>query len=332
MNTGKIAALAGLTVAASSSASFIGFVVTSQAASNSGQSLTVYTVWARFNGPTDTVLNAFNLAGVAGSSMTGFWHKDNAYYNSGILSQEFGTWNPSQTGSVPNNRPFDSYLTIGGLATPTNTTNSDPSWTSGGNADGRSWNRADLPTNGTIGWFNSNPPNNQGRVGLTGNTTTDVRIGQFVLSANDSAARTYSLTIGYNDGVPGSAAQFPTSTFTLGCGATWYRDLDGDGVGLAADGTTFSCTQPSGYAATNGDNCPGIPNPNQEDVNGNGLGDACELAYGDLNLDGVVNASDVPLFFNSWGSNGANGGDLNRDGIVNAADFSILLANWGTAP
>jgi hypothetical protein len=40
----------------------------------------------------------------------------------------------------------------------------------------------------------------------------------------------------------------------------------------------------------------------------------------------------VPLFFNTWGSNGANGGDLTRDGIVNAAVFSILLANWGTAP
>ena len=216
MKTGMIATLAGLTVAASASATFTGYVVTSQAASNSGQSLTVYTVWARFNGPTDTVLNAFNLAGVAGSSMTGFWHKDNAYYNSGILSQEFGTWNPSQTGSVPNNRPFDSYLTIGGLANPTNTTNADPSWTSGGNADARSWNRPDLPTNGTLGWFNSNPPNVQGRVGQAGNTATDVRLGQFVVAGSDTAARSFTLTLGYNNGVAGSAVQFATSTFGWG--------------------------------------------------------------------------------------------------------------------
>jgi len=219
MKTGMIASLAGLAVAGSASASFVSFVVNPVGVTTGGQSLTVYTLWARFNGPTDTILNAFNLGGVGGSSMTGFWHKDNAYYNSGVLSQEFGTWNPSQTGSVTLNRPFDSFLTIGGQATPTNTTNADPSWVSGGNADARSWNRPDLPTNGTLGWFNSNPPNNQGRVGQLNNTSTDVRLGQFVLSANDAAAaanlRTYTLTIGYNDGIAGSAVAFATSTFSL---------------------------------------------------------------------------------------------------------------------
>ncbi len=215
MKTGMIATLAGLAVAGSASASFVSFVVTSTAASNSGQSLSVYTLWARFDGPTDTVLNAFNLGGVGGSSMTGFWHKDNSSYNSGVLGQEFGTWNPSQTGSNTANRPFDSYLTIGNQAVGTNTTNADPSWVSGGNADARSWNRPDLPTNGTLGWFNSNPPNNQGRVGGIGNTATDVRLGQFVLSANDAALRSYTLTLGYNNGVAGSAVQFATSTFSL---------------------------------------------------------------------------------------------------------------------
>ena len=219
MTRGTLTGLLGLAIASTASASFTGFVVTSTNVSSSGQNLTVYNVSARFNGPTDTLLNCFNFGGVGSTLMTGFWHKDNAYYNSGILSQEFGTWNPSQTGSVPNNRPFDSFLVIGGQATPTNTTNADPSWVSGGTGagagDSRSWNRADLPNNGTLGWFNSNPPNNQGRVGGAGNTATDVRLGQFVLSANDAALRNYTLTLGYNNGVAGSAVQFATGTFSL---------------------------------------------------------------------------------------------------------------------
>ena len=113
------------------------------------------------------------------------------------------------------NRPFDSYLTIGGLAVSTNSTNADPSWVTGGNADARSWNRPDLPTNGTLGWFNSNPPNLQGRVGTAPNTATDVRIGQFVLSQGH-AAKVLTCTVGYNDGVAGSAVQFGTAQFTLG--------------------------------------------------------------------------------------------------------------------
>ena len=219
MYRGITASVATLAVASAASATFTGFVVSASNVTNSGQNLTVYTVVARFNGPTDTLLNCFNFGAVNGSSLTGFWHKDNAYYNSGVLMQDYGTWNPSQTGSATVNRPFDSYLTIGGQATPTNTTNADPSWVSGGNADSRSWNRPDLPTNGTLGWFNSNPPNLQGRVGQLNNTATDVRLGQFVLSLGDNAAaanlRTYTLTLGYNDGVAGSPVQFATSSFSL---------------------------------------------------------------------------------------------------------------------
>ena len=111
-------------------ADFLHFFVTTANVTTGGQALTVNTLWARFNGPTDTVLSVFNLAAGNGTSLTGYWNKDNAYYNSGVLSQEFGTWNPSQTGSITASRPFDSYLTIGGLASAANTTNADPSWVS----------------------------------------------------------------------------------------------------------------------------------------------------------------------------------------------------------
>ena len=215
MYRGITSFLAAGAVASVASATFTGYFVTSTNVTNSGQNLTVYTVMARFNGPTDTLLNCFNLGATGGSSLTGFWHKDNAYYNSGILMQGFGTWNPSQTGSATANRPFDSYLTVGGQATPTNTSNADPSWVNGGNADSRSWNRPDLPNNGTLGWFNSNPPNLQGRVGTAPNTATDVRVGQFVLSQGHDL-RNMTLSVGYNDGVPGTAVQFGTAAFALG--------------------------------------------------------------------------------------------------------------------
>jgi len=219
-----------LAVASVASATFTGFEVTSSnvtasGAGTAGQQLRVYTVFARFDGPTDTLLNCFNFGAAAGSnsSLTGFWHKDNAYYNSGVLMQEYGTWNPSQTGSITLNRPYDSFLTIGGQATPTNTTNADPSWVSGGTgsgaADARSWNRPDLPNNGTLGWFNSNPPNLQGRVGTAPNTGQLVRIGQFVLSQNDATQfngqRTFTVTLGYNNGVPGTSVLFATANFSL---------------------------------------------------------------------------------------------------------------------
>ena len=110
----------------------------------------------------------------------------------------------------------------------------------------------------------------------------------------------------------------------------WFRDTDGDGFGVAAEGTIQSCTLPTGYSLINGDNCTTIANANQADINANGVGDACELARGDLNLDGVVGGADVPLLLNAWGSLNPTIADINRDGIVNGQDFSILLSNWGT--
>ena len=213
MKTGMIAAGLGLAVSGVASAAFTGYVVTATNVSNSGQNLVRYELFATFDGATDTVLNVFNLALVLtyeADAYGGFWHKDNSDYNGGVLSQEYGTWAPQLTGSATTNRPFDSYLTIGGGATATNTSNADPSWP----ASGGGWNRADLPSVDTIGWFNSSPPNLQGRVGVAPNTATQVKLGQFVLSQGDTAFRTYTLRTAYNNGTGGGVV-FADDSFTL---------------------------------------------------------------------------------------------------------------------
>jgi len=197
-------------VASSASATFVSYVVTKNQTSNSGVNLDVYTVWARFNGATDTVLNAFNFNRVDGTATNMFYHRDLNSTSSNVLTKTAGTWSPSQVGSATNNRPFDSYLTIGGNPTGTNSTNADPSWP----AAGGSWNRPDVPTGLNVGWFNSNPPNLQGRVGSAGNTATDVRLGQFSVD-RDANGGTWNLKIGYNSGVPGAPVQFAETTFSL---------------------------------------------------------------------------------------------------------------------
>jgi hypothetical protein len=221
----------GLSAAATSAASagFIGYLCTSTYISSGGHSLVRYEVFAVFNGATDTVLNVFNFQAQGGwganpSAAGGFWHKDNSDYNGGVLSQEYGTWAPTLTGSATTNRPFDSFLMIGGIANGTNSSSADPSWGLAGSGSA-GWNVAQIPTANLananqIGWFNSNPPNNQGRVGnsAVGGAgypavpTGGVRIGQFVLSADDNTLRQYTLRTAWNNGT-GGAVQFADSSF-----------------------------------------------------------------------------------------------------------------------
>jgi len=199
-------------VASSASAAFVEYYTVKTQTSNSGVNLDVYVLYARFNGATDTVLNAFNFNRGDGTDTNLFYHKDLSTGTTAPypLTKSAGTWNPSQTGSATANRPFDSYLVIGGLPTATNSTNADPSWP----AAGGSWNRPDVPNGVNAGWFNSNPPNLQGRVGQPGNLADSVRLGQFVVD-RDANGGTWNLRIGFNSGVPGAPVQFAETTFNL---------------------------------------------------------------------------------------------------------------------
>jgi hypothetical protein len=215
-----IAAGLGLAVSGVASAAFTGYTVVATDVTSGGVNLTRYELFANFNGATDTVLNVFNLALVSTNEADGyggFWHKDNSDYNGCVLSQQYGTWAPQLNGSATTCRPFDSYLIIGGTPSATNTSNCDPSWNSGGTGihagDSRGNTRPDLVNNCQIGWFNSSPPNNQGRVGVGPNTATSVKLAQFVLSQGHGF-RTYSLRTAYNNGAGGSVV-FADGTFSL---------------------------------------------------------------------------------------------------------------------
>ena len=206
----KIAALAlAAAVSNVASASFVDFYTTSVTTSSNGITVDVYTLWARFDGATDTVLNAFNFNRIDSNTTNIFYHKDNAENNDGVMMKEFGTWAPQLTGSAENNRPFDSFLTIGGTSGAANTSAADPSWP----AAGSGWNRPDVPNNLNVGWYNSNPPSLQGRVGVGTNGVDSVRLGQFVVDAGSNGG-TWNLKIAYNN-ASSSTVNFSQSTFTL---------------------------------------------------------------------------------------------------------------------
>ncbi|MBI1302850.1 MAG: hypothetical protein GC172_03555 [Phycisphaera sp.] len=70
----------------------------------------------------------------------------------------------------------------------------------------------------------------------------------------------------------------------------------------------------------------GFPHLAVVELGSGGGGNPCPA---DLDLDGVVSASDLATLLNLW--DGA-AGDLNGDGTVNAQDLAIMLNSWGDCP
>ena len=192
---------AALAVVGSANAAFTGYSVTT----TTNGTYNMYQVFGNFDGATDTVLNAFQIHAIAGSSLAGFVHAD--ALTGGAPSTTQGTWNPQFVLAAG---AFDSYICIGGGTgfASGNSTNGDPGWGALG------LNQTGIPdgaTAGVAGWFNSNPPNLQGRVGASG----QVLLASMVLGVGDTAGRTFFMKVGYNSGIAGAPVQFGEGLFSL---------------------------------------------------------------------------------------------------------------------
>jgi hypothetical protein len=108
-------------------------------------------------------------------------------------------------------------------------------------------------------------------------------------------------------------------------------DYDGDGVANDGSGdgqyANLRCT--GGQTSGCDDNCPGVPNANQADADGDLVGDACDncpaaanTAQGDADRDGFGDACDA-----GEGAVGGSDADPDGDGVGACTDNCPLVAN-----
>jgi YD repeat-containing protein len=107
------------------------------------------------------------------------------------------------------------------------------------------------------------------------------------------------------------------------------KDIDGDGIRYAASGAWCA----PGQALDCDDNCPSIPNADQADQDGDGVGDACDNCIAVANPRLPLGASALTLTGDQFdadadGFGNACDADLNGDGVTNFTDLAMLRARF----
>jgi len=151
---------------------------------------------------------------------------------------------------------------------------------------------------------------------------------------------------GVGGGIYNYSSSNPTLTDTTVCGNT-PDQIYGDWIDNGGNHVSPFCKgDDDGDGIPDDiDNCY-LYNPDQEDCNGNDVGDVCDIAdetstdwngngipddcecLADVNSDGNVNVNDIDILIGNWGSS-TNIGDINYDGIVDVSDLLIVIGNWG---
>jgi hypothetical protein len=140
------------------------------------------------------------------------------------------------------------------------------------------------------------------RIGIDFTWTAAVSIKDGVTGATTQASYRFNVPDTDGDGILDNVDQCPTQAGTIACNGCPQNVCGGCGAPPDGDSDGIPDCQ---------DNCANVPNPDQRDCNGNGIGDACE-SFADCNGNGVPDSCDI--------AGGA--ADCNANGVPDSCELS----------